>query len=76
MHIDWAALGQVAAVSIVASVVFVVLLAGGVRFVSAAKLRTNQGSSGAASLTLGYVCIGLAGVLVLYGISLIVPQLH
>ena len=76
MHIDWAALGQVAAVSIIASVVFVVLLAGGVRFVSAAKLRTNQGGSGAASLTVGYVCIGLAGVLVLYGISLIVPQLH
>jgi hypothetical protein len=76
MHIDWAALGQVAVVSIVASVVFVGLLAGGVRFVSAAKLKTNQGGSGAASLTLGYVCIGVAGVLALYGISLIVSQLH
>jgi hypothetical protein len=76
IHIDWAALAKVAAVSIAASVIFVVLLAGGVRFVSSAKVRSRQGGSGGAILTLGYGCIGLAGVLVLYGIWLIVPQLH
>lgn len=76
MHIDWTALAQVAAVSIVTSVIFIVLLAGGVRFVSAAKLRVNQGSSGTAVLNVGYALIGLAGALVLFGIWLIVPQLH
>ncbi|HEY5848443.1 MAG TPA: hypothetical protein VIT42_16795 [Microlunatus sp.] len=76
MKINWAALGQVAAVSIFASVVFVVLLAGGIRFVSAARVKTNQGGSGTMTLSLGYAFIGLAGLLVLFGIWLIVPQLH
>lgn len=76
MRIDWGALGLVAAVSIGSSVIFVVLLAGGIRFVSSAKLRVNQGGSGTASLGLGYALIGVAGLLVLFGIWLIVPQLH
>lgn len=76
MKINWAALGQVAAVSIVASVVFVVLLAGGIRFVSAARAKSNQGGSGSMTLSLGYTLIGLAGLLVLFGIGMIVPQLH
>ena len=76
MHIDWAALGLVAAVSIGASVFFVVLLAAGIRLISAARVRANQGSSGTATLSAGYAMIGLAGLLVLYGIYLIVPQFH
>ena len=50
MKIDWAALGMVAVVSICASVLFVVLLASGIRMVSVATLKTNQGSSGTAAL--------------------------
>lgn len=76
MHIDWAALGLVAAVSIGASVFFVVLLAAGIRLISAARVRTNQGASGTATLSAGYAMIGLAGLLVLFGIYLIVPQFH
>jgi hypothetical protein len=76
MHIDWAALGLVAAVSIGASVFFVVLLATGIRLISAARVRVNQGTSGAAPLSVGYAMIGLAGLLVLFGIYLIVPALH
>jgi hypothetical protein len=74
MRIDWAALGIVAVVSIATTVVFVLLLAAGVRLVSAAKVRANQGSSGTAALSLGYTALGLAGALVLFGIWLIVPQ--
>lgn len=76
MHVDWAALGIVAAVSIVASIVFIVLLAYGVRFVSAAKVLSNQGARAGGSLTLGYAFIGCAGLLVLYCLYLIVPQFH
>ncbi|MET0695588.1 MAG: hypothetical protein ABWY56_16775 [Propionibacteriaceae bacterium] len=76
MHIDWAALGLVAVVSVVASIVFVVLLAYGVRFISAAKVLTNQGSRATTTLSRGYAFIGGAGVLVLYCIDLIVPQFH
>lgn len=76
MKVDWAALGVVAVVSVTMSVVFVALLAGGVRAVSSARLRRNQGGSGASVLSAGYVMLGLAAVLVVFGIYLIVPQFH
>jgi hypothetical protein len=76
MHIDWAALGVVAIVSIATSVIFTILLATGIRLVSAAKIKSNEGSSGAATVSLGYVLLGIAGLLVLLGIYVIVPQFH
>jgi len=76
MNIDWYALGMVAVVSVTFSVLFVVLLASGIRFVSAARLKTNQGGSGAAILTVGYSLLGAAALLVLVGIYMIVPQFH
>jgi hypothetical protein len=76
MHIDWAALGIVAVVSIATSVLFTILLASGIRLVSAAKIKSNEGGSGTMILSLAYVLLGLAGLLVLFGIYLIIPQLH
>ena len=76
MRVDWAALGLVTVVSIVTSVIFTVLLATGIRLVSAAKIKSNEGGSGTATVSLGYLLIGIAGLLVLFGIYLIVPQLH
>ena len=73
MTIDWWALVLVGVVSIVMSVLFVILLSAGIRLVVAARGRT-----GGATLTLssGYALLGLAGLLVLFGLYLIVPQLH
>ena len=76
MNIDWAALGTVAVVSIVSSVIFTILLASGISLVSAAKIKSNQGSSSTVTVSLGYVLLGLAGLLVLFGIYLIIPQFH
>jgi hypothetical protein len=76
MRIDWAALGVVTVVSIMASVVFTILLAAGIRLVSAAKIKSNEGSSGTATVSLGYALLGIAGLLVLFGLYLIVPQFH
>ncbi len=76
MYIDWAALGVVTVVSITSSVIFTVLLAAGIRLVSAAKIKSNQGGSGAMTVSLGYALLGVAGLLVLFGIYLIVPQFH
>jgi hypothetical protein len=76
MRVDWAALGSVAVVSIATSVIFTILLATGIRLVSAAKIKTTQGGSGTRALSMGYAMLGLAGLLVLYGIYLIVPQFH
>jgi hypothetical protein len=76
MHIDWAALGVVAVVSILMSVIFTILLATGIRLVSIAKIKSNEGRSGTAIVSIGYGLLGMAGVLVLFGIYLIVPQFH
>jgi hypothetical protein len=76
MRIDWAALGVVTVVSIVTTVIFTILLASGIRLVSAAKIKSNEGGSGAPILSMGYLLLGLAGLLVLFGIYLIVPQFH
>ena len=42
MRVDWAALGLVTVVSIVTSVIFTVLLATGIRLVSAAKINSTR----------------------------------
>ena len=76
MHIDWSALGIVAVVAIVASVGFVVLVAGGIRLVSTARIKTNEGGSGTATQSAGYGLLGVAGLLVLFGLYLIIPQFH
>ena len=76
MHIDWAALGQVTVVSILTSVIFTILLAAGIRLVSMAKIKSNEGGSSAALVSVGYLMLGLAGLLVLFGLYLIVPQFH
>ena len=66
MRVDWAALGLVTVVSIVTSVIFTVLLATGIRLVSAAKIKSNEGGSGTATVSLGYGLIGIAGGLFAY----------
>jgi hypothetical protein len=76
MRIDWAALGQVTVVSILTSVIFTILLAAGIRLVSMAKIKSNEGGSSTAIVSVGYVLLGIAGLLVLFGIYLIVPRFH
>jgi len=76
MKIDWAALGTVGVVSVIAAVAFTLLLSGGIRMLSLAKVRSNQGGSGTAAQSTGYALIGVAGILVLYGLYLIIPQFH
>jgi hypothetical protein len=76
MHVDWAALGIVTVVSMSATVGFVALLAAGIRLVSAARVKVNQGGSGTAIFSAGYALLALAGLLVLFCIYLIVPQFH
>ena len=74
MKIDWTALVLVAGVSITMTVAFVVLLAFGIRLVSAANVRIHDGQSGAVTQAAGYVLLCLAAGLVLLGLYFIVPQ--
>jgi hypothetical protein len=76
VRIDWMALLIVAVVSIATSVAFTVLLATGIRSVASAKASLAAGGSTGVRLPLGYALLGLAGLLVLYGLYLIIPQFH
>jgi hypothetical protein len=76
MKIDWTALVLVAGVSIAMTVAFVVLLAFGIRLVSAAHVPGHSTRTGTVDQAAGYLLLGLAGVLVLLGLYLIVPQFH
>lgn len=75
MRIDWAALGIVAVVSVLATIAFTVLLAGGIRLVSQAAVdhEVHPSARTTAVRSAGYLLLGLAGVVVLYGLFLIVP---
>ena len=73
MRIDWAALGIVAVVSIVATLVFVVLLSAGIRLVSQATVEANQANRSVGIRTAGYTLLALAALVVLFGLLLIVP---
>ena len=74
MKIDWTGLVLVAGVSITITVAFVVLLAFGIRLVSAAYVRGRGARAGTVDLAAAYVLLGLAAGLVLLGLYLIVPQ--
>ena len=74
MKIDWYALLLVAGVSVATTVVFIALLAIGIRMVTQSRVQVKQGGTGSAALGAGYVAIALAALLVLFGIYLIVPQ--
>lgn len=77
MRIDWAALGIVAVVSIVMTLIFVLLMSAGIRLVSSGRVRgVGAGRSASPVLSLGYAVLGLAGLFVLFGLWLIVPQFH
>lgn len=73
MIINWGALILVAVVTIVAAITIVGLFSLGV-----AALTSRQrvdGGSGALAVA-GYGCLTLAGLIAVYGLYLIIPQLH
>lgn len=73
MRIDWTALVIVAVVSIVATLAFTALLSGGIKLVSLATVEANQAHRSTGIRVAGYTLLGLAGLVVLYGLYLIVP---
>jgi len=76
MKIDWASLGLVAVTTVVAAVSIVGIFALGVAALThhPAGQGTTRGS--AVARAAGYACIGIAGLIALYGIYLIVPAFH
>ncbi len=76
MKIEWDALVIVGVVAMIATVVFTVLLSAGIRLVSQATVEANQSHRSVGIRTTGYGLLGLAGLVVLFGLYLIVPAFH
>jgi hypothetical protein len=75
MTIDWNSLLLVAVTTVVAAIAIVGIFSLGVL-----TLTGGNGSSartvGSAARFAGYACVGISGLLVLYGLYLVVPQFH
>jgi uncharacterized membrane protein len=76
MHIDWASLGQVAVVSIGVAVAVVTIFTLGVVALSRRDTDIQRGDNGTLALTGALLCFAACAAVVLYGIYLIIPQLH
>ncbi|RII18550.1 hypothetical protein DSC45_11575 [Streptomyces sp. YIM 130001] len=72
MDIDWAALGSVFGVSLVATVGLVTLFTLGIAGLSKQEAAVEQGGSAALARTGAYACFALCAAAVAYGIYLIV----
>ncbi|MFD7501270.1 hypothetical protein ACWC5C_21440 [Streptomyces sp. NPDC001700] len=77
MHLDWNALGQVAAVSIGVTVAVVTVFALGVLGLARVEAaREENGTGSTLGLTQAGLCFAACAAVVAYGIYLIVPQFH
>ena len=72
MDIDWAALGSVFGVSLVATVALVAVFTLGITALSRRERATAQGDSATLALTGAYACFAACAAAVAYGIYLIV----
>ncbi|MCX4580101.1 hypothetical protein [Streptomyces sp. NBC_01571] len=77
MHLDWTALGEVAAVSTGVTVAVVVVFALGVLGIARVEgTRDSGGGSDALGFAQAGLCFLACAAVVAYGIYLIVPQFH
>lgn len=81
MNIDWASLGLVAITTVVAAVAIVGIFSLGVLALTSngkSTLSTDgvHSERTAVATLAGYACVGISGLLVLYGLYLIIPQFH
>lgn len=81
MNINWEALALVAVTTVVAAIAVVGIFALGVTaLTSGAKVAGADGTVTAQPSLMarmaGYACIAVSGMLVLYGLYLLIPQFH
>ncbi len=75
MKIDWASLGLVAVTTVVAAIAIVGIYSLGVLALSSGGRDGSAAPSPLARIS-GYLCLAVSGLLVLYGLYLIIPQFH
>lgn len=83
MTINWGALALVAGATITATMAIVGLFSIGVAAVTSGQRHpagseavAGRGPASTPATVAGYSCIGVSGLMVLYGLYLIIPQFH
>ncbi len=76
MNIDWNSLALVAITTVVAAVAIVGIFSLGVYALTSGGRATDGTAPSPLARLSGYACVGVSGLLVLYGLYLIVPQFH
>lgn len=76
MNIDWSSLGLVAITTVVAAISIVGIFSVGVVALTSAEARVAAGRRAGPIRVAGYACLGIAGLIALYGIYLIIPFFH
>ena len=84
LGVDWASIGLVFVVALVATVVVVTFFALGLRLLAVGSANDDEPGTGAAAATTrpltvtiaAWACITIGAAGVLYGIYLVIPQFH
>ncbi len=92
MKIDWSSLSLVAITTVIAAIAIVGIFSVGVVALTGGAASRNEAVIGGANdgpgatgsvqtaspgaRMIGYACVGIAALLVLYGLYLIIPQFH
>lgn len=89
MNIDWNSLALVAITTVVAAVAIIGIFSLGVIALTSGNRGDVSGDRGGADVgtgvvgqpnpmarVAGYACVGIAGLLAIYGLYLIIPQFH
>lgn len=76
MTINWGALALVAGVTLVATVIVVSLVATAAKLLDAGHLRKQAGQTAGITLVGAYALLGIVGLIVLFGLWLVIPYFH
>jgi len=74
--INWSALLLVAGVTLAATVIVVGLVATAAKLMDAGHLRQQSGQTPGVTLVSAYILFGIVGLIVLFGIWLVIPYFH
>ena len=76
MTIDWNALLLVAVVALATTVVVVSLAAFAARLLDAGHTRQTDGANGTTMIVTAYGLMGIIGLIILFGLWLMIPYFH
>lgn len=76
LAIDWTALVQVAITTFVVTLVVVTLVATAALALDTGHLKQSEGGSAGVLPAVGYVLLSVVGVLIVFGLYLIIPHFH